>query len=156
MNCLVASRNHWNAHIGRRLGLMLLILWTCWALPALAQNTTQPTDASTEFSIRATHLLGFDNATSNCSGTLSIQDNTLQFRKNGESGAQVKIASIRGVFRGGESKQVGGLPMMLGKAAAPFGGGRAVSLFAHKNYDTVTLEYVDDDGGFSRRDLPAK
>jgi hypothetical protein len=42
---------------------------------------------------------------------------------------------------------VGGLPMTLGKAAAPFGGGRVVSLFAHKKYDTLTLEYVGDDGG---------
>ncbi len=147
MNCLVAARNCWDAYIGRRVGLMLPILLTCCALSAPAQNITQPTVASTEFSIRATHLLGFDNAKNNCSGTLSIQDNTLQFRRHGESGAQVKIAAIRGVRVGAESKQVGGLPMTLGKAAAPFGGGRVVSLFAHKNYDTVTLEYVDDDGG---------
>ena len=37
--------------------------------------------------------------------------------------------------------------MKLGKAAAPYGGGRVVSLFAHKKYDTLTLEYVDGDGG---------
>src|SRR5271165_6869295 len=29
----------------------------------------------------------------------------------------------------------------------PYGGGRVVSLFAHKKYDTLTLEYVDVDGG---------
>jgi hypothetical protein len=43
--------------------------------------------------------------------------------------------------------QVGGLPMKIGKAAAPYGGGRVVSLFAHKEYDILTLEYVDGDGG---------
>jgi hypothetical protein len=37
--------------------------------------------------------------------------------------------------------------MKLGKAAAPYGGGRVVSLFAHKKYDTLTLEYVDSNGG---------
>jgi len=37
--------------------------------------------------------------------------------------------------------------MTLGEAAAPFGGGRVVSLFAHKKYDTLSLEYVDTDGG---------
>ena len=37
--------------------------------------------------------------------------------------------------------------MKIGKAAAPYGGGRVVSLFAHKKYDTLTLEYVDVDGG---------
>ena len=37
--------------------------------------------------------------------------------------------------------------MMLAKSAAPYGGGRAISLFSHKKYDTVTLEYVDSNGG---------
>ncbi len=38
--------------------------------------------------------------------------------------------------------------MTLGTAAVPYGGGRVVSLFAHKKYDTVTLEYWDANGGF--------
>lgn len=42
---------------------------------------------------------------------------------------------------------MGGLPLTIGEAAAPYGGGRVVSLFAHKKYDTLTLEYVDADGG---------
>ena len=67
------------------------------------------------------------------------------FRSNPD--AQVNIASVRALFLGEESKQVGGLPVKLGKAAAPYGGGRVVSLFAHKKYDTLTLEYVDSDGG---------
>jgi hypothetical protein len=71
----------------------------------------------------------------------------LQFQQSGEAAAQVDIASVRHVFLGEESMQVGGLPMKIGKAAAPFGGGRVVSLFAHKKYDTLTLEYVDSDGG---------
>jgi hypothetical protein len=79
--------------------------------------------------------------------TLSVQDDSLQFQRNGKPGAKVKIASVRDVFLGAESKQVGGLKMTLGKTAAPFGGGRVVSLFAHKKYDTLTLEYVDTDGG---------
>jgi hypothetical protein len=59
----------------------------------------------------------------------------------------VKITSVRNVFLGAESQQIGGLPMTLGKTAAPSGGGRVVSLFAHEKYDTLTLEYVDADGG---------
>jgi len=43
--------------------------------------------------------------------------------------------------------QVGGLPMKIGKAAAPFGSGRVISLFAHAKYDTLALEYVDRNGG---------
>jgi hypothetical protein len=88
-----------------------------------------------------------ENTKSNCNGTLSIQGDTLQFQQGGKPGAEVKITSIQAVFLGGESKQVGGVPMKLGKAAAPFGSGRVVSLFAHKKYDIVTLEYVDSNGG---------
>jgi len=56
---------------------------------------------------------------------------------------------VRNVLLGGESKQVGGLPMTLGKAAVPFGGGRVVSLFAHKKYDTLSLEYWTPMGEFN-------
>ena len=113
-----------------------------------AQNAQQPTNSP--FTMRATHLLGFPGAKNNAKGTLSIQDKALQFQDNGKPAAQVqvKIASVQDVFLGEQSKQVGGLPMTLGKTAAPYGGGRVVSLFAHKNYDTLTLEYVDTDGGF--------
>jgi hypothetical protein len=125
----------------------LTILISCSAV-ALAQNASQPTNSTKPFSIRATHLLGFEGAASNANGTLSIQDDALQFQKSGKPAVQIKIASVQDVFLGEESKQVGGLPMTLSKTAAPFGGGRAVSLFAHKKYDTLALEYVDGNGGF--------
>jgi len=132
-------------------GLPALTFWTLLILcrdGALAQTASVTTDTSS--SMRATHLLGFQGAKNNAKGMLSIQDNALQFQDSGKPAVQVqvKIASVQGVFLGEQSKQVGGLPMTLGKAATPYGGGRVVSLFAHKNYDTLTLEYVDADGGF--------
>src|SRR6266403_4977470 len=144
MNRFIVSRSHSKAyHPDRRRALWLSTMLICCTLTAPAQKITQRGETSAPFSTRATHLLGFANASNNSTGTLFVQDDSLQFQQNGEPGAQVKIGSVRGVFLGGESKQVGGLPMTLGKAAAPFGGGRVVSLFAHKNYDTLTLEYVD-------------
>ena len=77
----------------------------------------------------------------------SIQANVLQFEQKDKPAAQVSTASIRDLSLGEESKQVSGLPMKVGKAAAPYGGGRVVSLFANKEYDTVTLEYADSEGG---------
>jgi hypothetical protein len=130
-------------------GLPALAFWTLLILcsdRALAQAASGTTDTSS--SVHATHLLGFQEAKNNAKGTLSIQDNALQFQDSGKPAVQVKIASVQDVFLGEQSKQVGGLPMTLGKAATPYGGGRVVSLFAHKNYDTLTLEYVDADGGF--------
>jgi hypothetical protein len=137
-------------HFHRSTGVTLLVALICCGLTA-AQNVTQKDliqqEANNPFSIRATHLLGFENAKSNCSGTLSIEDNSLQFQQSGKSGEHIKISSVRNIFAGEESRQVGGLPMTLGKVAAPYGGGRVVSLFAHKKYDTLTLEYVDSYGG---------
>ena len=148
MDRFVVSRSHSEAcHPDRRRALWLSTVLICCSLTAPAQKITQRGDTSAPFSTRVTHLLGFANATNNSTGTLSVQDDSLQFQQNGKPGAQVKIGSVRDVFLGGESKQVGGLPMTLGKAAVPFGGGRVVSLFAHKKYDTLSLEYVDADGG---------
>jgi hypothetical protein len=148
VSCSHSKSSHSKSYqLGRRHSLWLSTVLLCCSLTAPAQKITQPGDTSAPFSIRATHLLGFANARNNCTGTLSVQDDSLQFQKNGKPAAKVKIASVQDVFLGGQSKQVGGLPMTLGEAAAPFGGGRVVSLFAHKKYDTLSLEYVDADKG---------
>ena len=112
---------------------------------ATGEYPAQPKNSAVN--IRATHLLGFEGARKNATGTLSIEQDALQFHKNGKPAIQVKITSVQDIFLGEQSKQVGGTPMTLGKAAVPFGGGRVVSLFAHKKYDTLALEYVDSNGG---------
>jgi len=148
MDRFVVSRSHSESYQPdrpRAFGLSIVLI--CCSLAAAAQQITQRGNTSASFSVRATHLLGFANASNNSTGTLSVQDDSLQFQQKGKPGATVKIALVRDVFLGAESKQVGGLPMTLGKTAAPFGGGRVVSLFAHKKYDTLTLEYVDADQG---------
>ena len=98
-------------------------------------------------SLPATHLLGFAGARNNSKGTLSIEDDALQFKKKKKGAMQVKIASIHDLLLGDLSRQVGGVPVTLAKAAVPYSGGRAVSLFTHRKYDTLTLEYVDAEGG---------
>jgi hypothetical protein len=139
-----------NDNSGRFGGHALIRLWAvlcCFGIGASAQSTSPALNANAPFSIRATHLLGFRNTKNNCKGILSIQDNKLQFHQSGKPVAEVDIASVRHVFLGEESMQLGGVPMKIGKAAAPFGGGRVVSLFAHAKYDTLAFEYVDSNGG---------
>lgn len=147
MDHLFILRNHRNSYFVGHALIRVSALLLCFSLGALAQSAAPPVSASAPFSIRATHLLGLENTKSNCNGTLSIQGDALQFQQGGKPGTEVKLASIQAVVLGGESKQVGGLPMKLGKAAAPYGGDRVVSLFAHKKYDTLTLEYEDSNGG---------
>ena len=97
--------------------------------------------------IPATHVLGLEGVANNAGGTLSIQKDALQFHKDPRLTAEISVGSITNVSLGEQDKQVGGVPMALGKAAAPFGGGRAISLFSHKKYDTLTVEYLDSKGG---------
>ena len=132
---------------GKRALVSLSLLMLFAGINPSAQSTVPPSNARAPFSLRATHLLGLENTKNNCKGILSIQDDGLRFQKCGTPEAQVNIASVRALFLGEESKQVGGVPMKVGKAAAPYGGGHVVSLFAHKKYDTLALEYVDADGG---------
>jgi len=144
---LFVPRNYTSGCFCRRTLISLWALLLCSSIGALAQSTAPALKANPQFSIRATHLLGFPNTKNNCNGTLSVKDDVLRFEQDAKPAAEVKIASVQGVFLGSESKQVGGTPAKIGKAAAPFGSGRVVSLFAHKKYDTLTVEYVDADGG---------
>jgi len=144
---LFVQQNQRCLFFGWRAVTQLVALWLPFCLCALAQSSTSPVNANAPLSSRATHLLGLQNTKSNCNGLLSIEGNQLQFQQDGKPRVEVQISSIREVFLNEENKQVGGLPMTLGKAAAPYGAGRVVSLFAHKNYDILTLEYVDADGG---------
>jgi len=130
----------------RRSAIALLVVMFWWAILTHAQDVSQANNSNKSFSARTTHLLGFEGSLNNANGTLSIQGDSLQFQKDGKPAVQVPIASVENVSLGQQDKQVGGKAMTLGKAAAPFGGGRAVSLFAHKKYDTVALEYVDANG----------
>ncbi len=119
--------------------MMMLVLS---GAPLPAQN---PSDAITH----VTHILGFADAANNASGDLSIHDGALQFqKKDAAQSARIDVASIQDVVLGQEDKQVGGTAAAVGRAATPYGGGRVIALFSHKKYDTVTLEYLDSNGGF--------
>jgi hypothetical protein len=132
--------------VGRGLACLTILLW-------LSTGSTGQTRSGSERSVPATaihvtHVLGFEGARHNANGELSIQGDALQFQRSGSPVSQVSISSIQNIALGIESKQVGGVPMMLGKATVPYGGGRVLSLFSHKKYDSLTVEYLDSSGGF--------
>src|SRR5215467_13406834 len=135
-----------NTSLLLRGGLALLIL-LAW-LVATANGQSPVETLAARSSIHVQHVLGFEGVKHNTSGDLSIQDDNVLFQREGSSAAQVSITSIQNISLGGEDRQVGGVPMMVGKAAVPFGGGRVVSLFSHKKYDSLTIEYLDGSGGF--------
>jgi len=127
-------------------GFALLILLAWLAGTANGQSQVETSAASS--SIHVKHVLGFEGVRRNASGELSIQGDDLSFQQKGKPAVQVRITSIHNISLGSEDNQVGGVPMMLGKTAVPYGGGRVVSLFSHKKYDSLAIEYLDSNGGF--------
>jgi hypothetical protein len=128
--------------------LACLALLLCFSRATIGQTSSEAQGSEAGAVIHVTHLLGFEDVRSNANGQLRIQGDLVQFERNGSPSAQVSIRSIQDISLGTEDKQIGGVPMTLGKAAIPFEGGRAISLFSHKHYDTFTVEYLDNNGGF--------
>jgi hypothetical protein len=128
--------------------LACLTLVICCRTALMAQNQGPADTSKAAAPLRVTHILGFEGISSNAQGDLSIQGDELQFQKKQGSPVQVAIGSIQDVTIGHEDKQVGGVPLTLVKTATPYGGGRVLSLFSHKKFDTVTVEYLDPNGGF--------
>jgi len=135
------------------LALFLLLGW----LSMNSNGQTQSGNPATRTFTRATHVLGFEGMKRKVGGDISIEGGNLRFQPSvvakcvdpdATHAAQISISSIQNVSLGEQDKQVGGTPMTLGKAAVPFGGGRVISLFSHKKYDTVAIEYLDGNGGF--------
>jgi hypothetical protein len=141
---LVLSKARTAGFLIRKAPLALAVL-TATGISIFAQ--TQDAAAKPAPGENATLILGLKGISHNANGKLSVADNALQFQKTGGAKAQVELSSIQDAFLGSESKQVGGVPLTLGRAAVPFGGGRAIALFSHKLYDTLTVEYLDADGG---------
>jgi len=124
--------------------LLILLAW----LAGIANGQSQVETPAGSSSIHVKHVLGFEGVRRNASGELSIQGDDLSFQQNGKPAAQINITSIHNISLSEEDNQVGGVPMMLGKTAVPYGGGRVVSLFSHKKYDSLAIEYLDNNGGF--------
>jgi hypothetical protein len=121
-----------------RRALSCLLPLICCCATLMAQSSTP----------RVTHVLGFESIANNANGELSTHEHTLRFQKTGGPMAEISLDSIQDLSLGVSDKQVGGTAMAVGRAATPYGGGRLISLFSHKKYDTLTIEYLDPNGGF--------
>jgi hypothetical protein len=144
----VPSRKFWGTSHAVGCGFACLALLLCFSRATMGQPASDAQDSAAGAVIHVTHLLGFKDVRPNAKGQLRIRGDMVQFERKGSPSAQVSIPSIQDISLGTEDKQIGGVPMTLGKAAVPFEGGRAISLFSHKQYDTFTVEYLDNNGGF--------
>lgn len=83
----------------------------------------------------------------NAHGTLTTSAEGVTFESKGHT-TKIAAASLSKVTVGSDARETGGLPMTAAKMAIPYGGGRVVSLFAHEKFDTLTVEYHDENGAY--------
>src|ERR1700730_12044974 len=128
--------------------LQCLVTASCFAASLIAQDFDQVRTAPSSPVLRARAVLGLDGVANNSMGELSIQDDACVYSRREGPTVRIPLSAIHGAFLSQEDKQVGGMPLALGRTATPYGGGRVIGLFAHKKYDFMTLEYFDSNGGF--------
>src|SRR6267154_1190673 len=95
--------------------------------------------------VRVVQLTGLVGVKDNTKGTLSVENGQLHF-VHGKASSEVNAASIQDVATAEDSQRAVGGTIGLMSMAAPYGGGRVLSLFRTK-IDTLTVLYRDADGG---------
>jgi hypothetical protein len=102
-----------------------------------AQQTPAP--------VKAVQLIGLTGVKQNAKGTLKVENGNLQF-VHGKTNADITAASIQDVVTGDDTQRSVGGTVGVMSMAAPYGGGRFLSLF-RKKIDTLTVQYRDVNGG---------
>src|SRR5258708_34565135 len=97
--------------------------------------------------VKVVQLTGLVGVKDNAKGTLSVENGRLHF-VHGKASSDVSASSIQDVFTGADSQRAVGGTIGLMSMAAPYGGGRVLSLFRTK-IDTLTLQYPDAYGGLT-------
>lgn len=96
-------------------------------------------------SIEAVQVTGLTDIKRNTKGTLKIENGSLSFMSS-KASCNVSAAAIQDVVTGNDSQRAVGGTVGTLTMFAPYGAGRALSLFRNK-IDVITIEYRDADGG---------
>jgi len=95
--------------------------------------------------VKAVQVIGLTGVKQHSKGTLKIENGDLQF-VHGKSNTHITAASIQDVVTGDDTQRLVGGTVGVMSMAAPYGGGRFLSLFRTK-IDTLTIQYRGVDGG---------
>jgi hypothetical protein len=114
-------------------------------------STSSPAPPAAAANPNVRHIIGLDAAKRNATGKLTVQDGVLQFRTGADSTAveKVPVASIDDVFIGTETTQSGGKTGRVIKTAAiaaPYEGGKALTILMRTKVDILTVSFHDPDG----------
>src|SRR5258708_13961765 len=91
--------------------------------------------------VKAVQLIGLTGVKQNAKGTLKVENGNLQFL-HGKTNADINAASIQDVVTGDDTQRSVGGTVGVMSMAAPYGGGRFLSLFPKKIYKP-NLQYPD-------------
>ena len=95
--------------------------------------------------VKVVQLTGLVGVKDNAKGTLSVENGQLHF-VHGKASSDVSASSMQDVATAADSQRAVGGTIGLMSMAAPYGGGRVLSLFRTK-IDTLTVQYRDAEGG---------
>jgi len=94
--------------------------------------------------VKAVQMIGLTGVKQNAKGTLKVENGNLQF-VHGKTNAGISAAAIQDVVTGDDTQRSVGGTVGVMSMAAPYGGGRFLSLF-RKKIDTLTIQYRNMDG----------
>src|SRR6266852_579936 len=95
--------------------------------------------------VKGVQLIGLTGVKQDAKGTLHVENGNLHFVHSNAT-SDVSASSIQDVVTGADSEKAVGKTIGMISMAAPYGGGRFLSLF-RKKIDTLTFQYRDVDGG---------
>src|SRR5215475_7939715 len=127
----------------RNLGTPLRVLLLFAALPVLAGQAQEAQQAGKQ-QLKVVHLIGLAGVKDNAKGTLNVADGQLHFVHD-KTTSDIGVNSIQDVVAGADSKKAVGNTIGTMSMAAPYGGGRFLSLF-RKKIDTLTIQYRETGG----------
>src|SRR6476660_3145667 len=96
--------------------LRCLVPASCFAASLIAQDFDQVRTASSSPVLRARAVLGLQGVANNSMGELSIQDDVFVYSRREGPTVRMPLSTIQGVFLSQEDKQVGGMPLAMGRA----------------------------------------
>jgi hypothetical protein len=98
-------------------------------------------------STHAVHVLGMPDAKAKENGILTITPQHVTFTGK-SSTSTIDLPSIVAISAGNERVELWGMKGRLLRMAVPYGGGAAFATFMHHQRDMLTLEFVDNRGGY--------
>src|SRR6266404_4206330 len=116
------------------------VLGLCGALAIPIANGQQPSGPT-----KAVHVIGIAGVKDNAKGTLKVENGQLRFVRD-KKNSDISANSVQDIVTGADSEKAVGKTIGMMSMAAPYGGGRFLSLF-RKKIDTLTIQYRDVGGG---------